>query len=157
MRTLAFALALVGLALLAGGCSDSGKRLTKPEFVRRANAICAKYEARVRSKMSGVPAGNESQLARAIEQVLPIIRKGNDELRSLKPPEDLQKRFDSWLRIADGEVDAADRLRTALRSKDRSAIQRSFAELQQKDTDQDRLARRELGLTGCASGSSSSS
>jgi hypothetical protein len=145
---------LVAVALVAGGCGSDGGRLTKAEFVQRANAICAKYEQRVQSRMAGIPAGDEEQLASSIEKVLPVIREGNDELRSLKPPESLQAHYDRWMRIADAEVAAANKLQDALRKGDRTAIQASFAELQTKDVDQDRLARQELGLNGCASGSS---
>jgi hypothetical protein len=148
-------LLLLALAALAGGCGNSnGKRLSKTEFVSRADAVCAKYEKRVQSQMSGVPAGDEKQLASSIQKVLPVIRKGNDELRSLKPPESLQSRFDRWMRIADAEVGAAQKLHDALRKNDQKAIQAAFKELQTKDAEQDRLARQELGLTGCASGSS---
>ncbi len=146
-------LAVAALALVAGGCKSNGKRLSKAEFVSRANAICAKYEKRVQSRMSGVPAGDEKQLAGSIEKVIPVIREGNDELRSLKPPESLRGRYGRWLGIADAEVAAAQKLHDALRQNDRTAIQAAFKELQTKDADQDRLARQELGLTGCASGS----
>lgn len=147
-------LAVAAAALVAGGCGSKDRRLTKAEFVKRANAICAKYEQRVRSRMAGIPAGNEKQLASSIEKVLPVIRKGNDELRSLKPPETLQARFDRWMGIADAEVAAASKLHDALRKSDQKAIQAAFGELQAKDENQDRLARQELGLNGCASGSS---
>ena len=140
--------------VLVTGCGGGGDRLTKDEFVRQANAVCAKYEQRVQSLMSGVPAGDEKQLASSIEKVLPVIRKGNDELRSLRPPESLQSSFDRWMGIADAEVTAAQNLRNALRSSDQQATQDAFEELQSKDVAQDRLARQELGLIGCASGSS---
>ena len=146
--------AVAALALIAGGCGNKDERLTKAEFVKQANAICAKYEQRVQKRMAGIPAGDEAQLASSIEKVLPVIREGNDELRSLKPPDGLQGHYDRWMKIADAEVAAASKLQNALRNGDRQAIQSAFAELQTKDVDQDRLARQELGLTGCASGSS---
>jgi hypothetical protein len=147
-------LAVAAVGLVAGGCGSDGQRLTKDEFVSDANAICAKWEKRVQSQMSGVPTGDEKQLASSIDKALPVIRKGNDELRSLTPPESLQGRFERWMEIADAEVDAARKLRDALRDNNRSAIQAAFIELQKKDVAQHRLARQELGLTGCASGSS---
>lgn len=154
MRAVTLLLALSALPLVAGGCGSKDKRLTKADFVKRANAICAKYEQRVQRRMAGIPAGNEKQLASSIAKVLPVIREGNDELRSLKPPEGLQGHYDRWMRIADAEVAAASKLQNALRTGDRKTIQSAFAELQTKDVDQDRLARKELGLNGCASGSS---
>ena len=148
------AVALAATVFAATGCGGSESRLSRSEFASQANAICAKYEQQVRKLMSGVPAGNEEQLAISITKVLPVIREGNDELRELRPPEDLQPRFDRWMRIADDEVGAAQELRDALRDNDRPAIQAAFGKLQAKDGDQDRLARQELGLTRCASGSS---
>jgi hypothetical protein len=145
---------LLVIALVSGCGSSNSKGLSKAEFVSQANAICAKYEKRVQSRMAGVPAGDQKQLARSIKNVLPLIRKGNDELRSLKPPGSLQSRFDSWMGLADAEVGAAQKLQDALDKNDIQAIQAAFKELQIKDAAQDRIARQDLGLTGCASGSS---
>jgi hypothetical protein len=149
-----FLVAVAALALVAGGCGSKSKRLSKAEFVSQANAICAKYEQRVRSRMAGIPAGNEQQLASSIEKVLPVIRRGNDELRSLKPPSSLQGSFNRWIEIADAEVAAASKLHDALRKQNLKATQAAFAELQTRDAAQDRLARQNLGLNGCASGAS---
>jgi hypothetical protein len=154
MRAVSLLLVMAVVALVPGGCGSKSGRLSKSEFVKQANAICAKYEQRVQKRMAGIPAGDEAQLARSIERVLPVIREGNDELRSLKPPDGLQGHYDRWMKIADAEVAAASKLQNALRKGDRQAIQSAFAELQTKDVDQDRLARQELGLNGCASGSS---
>jgi hypothetical protein len=154
MRAVSLLLVVTVVALVAGGCGSNGNRLSRAEFVKQANAICAKYEQRVQKRMAGIPAGDEAQLASSIEKVLPVIREGNDELRSLKPPDGLQGHYDRWMKIADAEVAAASKLQKALRKGDRQAIQSAFAELQTKDVDQDRLARQELGLNGCASGSS---
>jgi len=145
---------IAALGLVAAGCGSKSNRLSKAEFVSRANAICAKYEKRVQSRMAGVPAGDQKQLANSIGTVIPVIRKGNDELRSLKPPGSLQSRFDSWMGLADAEVGAAQKLQDALEKNDIQAIQAAFKELQAKDAAQDRIARQDLGLTGCASGSS---
>jgi hypothetical protein len=147
------AVAVLATTVVVAGCGGSD-RLTKSEFMSQADAICAKYERKIRSAMQGIPAGNEEQLASAIERVLPVIRTGNDELRDLKPPENLQDRYDRWMQIGDEEVTAAQKLHNALRDGDRQGVQSAFADLQRSDARQDRLAREELGLTGCASGAS---
>jgi hypothetical protein len=151
MRAAQGVLFVSGLALAVSACGGSD-RLTKSEFSSQADAICAKYEQKIRSAMQGVPAGDEAQLAGAIERVLPMIRTGNDELRELKPPENLQKRYDRWLQIGGDEVTAAQKLHDALRAGDRQGVQSAFTDLQKADARQDRLAREELGLDGCASG-----
>jgi len=152
LRVLAVPVVLA-TAVVVSACGASD-RLTKSEFVSQADAICAKYEQKIRSAMQGVPAGNETQLASAIERVLPVIRTGNDELRALKPPKNLQDGFDRWIQIGDNEVTAAQKLHNALRDGDRQGVRSSFGDLQKADAQQDQIAREELGLNGCASGSS---
>jgi sugar-specific transcriptional regulator TrmB len=137
-------------ALFVAGCSGSS-RLSRSEFVQRANAVCTKYEAKVTRAMAGINPGDQTQLAGAIDKALPVIREGNDELRALEPPEDLQERFDRWLRIADDEVAAATQLRDGLKKDDAKAVQRAFQKLQASDAAQDTVARKGLGLTRCAS------
>ena len=144
-------LALIG-ALLVAGCGGKS-RLSRSQFVERASAVCAKYEQKVTRAMAGINPGDQSQLAGAIDKALPVIREGNDELRALKPPADLQQRFDRWLRIADDEVAAAAQLRDALKKDDGKAVQSAFQRLRVSDADQDKVARKGLGLTRCASGS----
>jgi hypothetical protein len=146
-------LAVTVPAFVAAGCGGGSDRLTKSQFVTRADAICTKYEQRIQAAMRGVPAGNRTQLAGAIKRVLPVIRKGNDELRALSPPANLQDRYDRWMQIGDAEVEAAKKLHDALRDNDRRGVKTAFRQLQQRNADQDKLAREQLGLTGCASGS----
>jgi hypothetical protein len=142
------ALALVAVLAVAG-CGGSS-RLSRSEFVKRANAVCTEYEAKVTRAMAGINPGDQTQLASAIDKALPVIREGNDKLRALKPPEDLQQRFDRWLRIADNEVTAATQLRDGLKKDDAKAVQRAFEKLRVSDAAQDTVARRGLGLKRCA-------
>ncbi len=130
-----------------------GDRLTKAEFVEQANAVCAKYEQRVQQRWPAFPRrlGPAGQLHR---EGAAGDSRGQRRAPRAKPPEDLQGRYDRWMKIADAEVAAARKLHDALRKGDRQGMQSAFAELQTRDVDQDRLAREELGLTGCASGSS---
>jgi hypothetical protein len=143
---------LVLTAALVTGCGGTS-RLSRGQFAQRANGICVKYEQKVTRAMAGINPGDQSQLAGAIDKALPVIREGNDELRALKPPRQLEGRFDRWLKIADDEVVAARQLRDALKKNDRRAMQRAFQKLQASDADQDEVARKDLGLTRCASNS----
>ena len=137
------------MAGCGGGSGDS--RLSREDFVRQADSICTRYEKRVSNAMSGATAGSGSQLADAIDTVLPTIKAGNNELRKLSPPEELQQPFDRWIAIADQEVRAAVRLRDAIRANDPQAQRVAFTVLQRRDAQQDELARNELGLSACAS------
>ncbi len=140
-------------ALLVAGCGGGDARLSRSEFVQQANAICIKYEQKVTRAMAGVNPGDQSQLAAAIDKALPVIRAGNDELRALAPPRELQQRFDRWMKIAADEVAAATQLRDALKTNNSKAAQSAFGKLRASDADQDELARNGLGLSRCASSS----
>jgi hypothetical protein len=142
---------LLAVAVLVVAACGGSSRLSRSEFVQRANAVCTKYEQKVTRAMAGINPGDQTQLASAIGKALPVIREGNDELRALKPPEDLQQRFDRWLRIADDEVAAATELRDGLKKDDARAVQRAFQKLRVSDAAQDTVARKGLGLTRCAS------
>jgi hypothetical protein len=146
------AVALAG-ALLSAGCGGES-RLSRSQFVARANGICVEYEHKVTRAMAGIQPGDQSQLARAIGRALPVIRAGNDELRGLRPPRELERRFDRWLKIGEDEVAAATQLRDALKKNDPRAMQRAFRKLRTSDADQDEVARKGLGLARCASSSS---
>jgi hypothetical protein len=139
----------VAAVLVVSGCGAKS-RLSRAQFVQRANAICVHYEQKVTRAMAGINPGDQSQLARAIDEALPVIREGNDKLRALSPPKRLQEGFDRWLKIADDEVAAATQLRDALKSKDARKMQRAFQKLQASDAGQDRIAREDLGLSRCA-------
>jgi hypothetical protein len=141
---------LLAVAVFVAGCGGSS-RLSRSEFVQRANAVCTKYEQKVTRAMAGINPGDQTQLASAIGKALPVIREGNAELRALKPPEDLQQRFDRWLRIADDEVAAATELRDGLKKDDAKAVQHAFQKLRVSDAAQDTVARKGLGLSRCAS------
>jgi hypothetical protein len=139
----------IAAVLVVAACGGTS-RLSRAQFVQRANAVCVEYEQKVTRAMAGINPGDQSQLARAIDKALPVIREGNDKLRALSPPKQLQGRFDRWLKIADDEVAAAAQLRDALKSKDARKMQRAFQKLQRSDAGQDRIAREDLGLSRCA-------
>ena len=85
MRKVVLAAAVVGLV---SGCGGGSGRLSKAEYAKRADAICTKYNAKIRAlgrptAISGLPA--------YVDKALPLARKGDDELRALEPPKDEQR------------------------------------------------------------------
>jgi hypothetical protein len=141
-------------AVAAGGCGGGGSRLSRSEFVKRANAICARYEQKVRQATAGIQPGSNEQIVAAIDKAIPVIRDGNDELRALDPPRELEDGFAKWMKGSADEVAVTERLRDAIRKKDGSAARAALEQLRAKDARQDQLARKQLGISGCASASS---
>jgi hypothetical protein len=144
MRRFALAFAI---AALAAGCGGSG-RLSKAEYSKRADAICAKYNAKLKalSRPTSIAA-----LPAYVDQALPLARKGDDELRALKAPKDEEQTAKEWLDQSDSVVGSMERLRDAAKKGDRTGIQTALNEASSANRTANGLARR-LGLRVCAQG-----
>jgi hypothetical protein len=140
-------LAATGLAVvgLAAGCGGSGG-LSRAEYAKQADAICAKYNRRIEAlaRPSGV-GGISAFTAKAI----PIAQRGNDDLRELRPPKDERATAQEWIDLNDRVVEAIRRLGKAARRGDRAAIRKALREGNTLNGRARRLARR-LGLRVCA-------
>ena len=145
MRRACLALAVVSLA---AGCGGGSGRLSKQEYAKRADAICTKYNAKLKAlarptRISDLPA--------YVDRALPLARKGDDELRGLKPPKDEEQTAKEWLDQNDSVVGSMERLRDAAKKGDRAGIQTALNEASSANQTANRLARR-LGLRVCAQG-----
>src|SRR5919206_2485001 len=147
MRRFALASAVV-LAVVAAGCGGGSGRLSKAEYAKRADAICTKYNAKIRAlgrptSIPGLPA--------YVDEALPLARKGDDELRALEPPKDEEQTAKEWLDQNDSVVGSMERLRNAAKKGDRTGVQTALNEATSANQTANRLARR-LGLSVCAQG-----
>jgi hypothetical protein len=81
-------------ALGIGGCGSGGNAgnggngLSKAEFVRRAETICAKTSAKQRAILDAPQPDHSIERMKKIyaEQLVPTFREEIDQLRALKPP-----------------------------------------------------------------------
>ena len=140
-------LAGAAVVVLAAGCGGE-KRLSREEYSKRADAICSKYNAKI--KALGQP-GSIRALPRYVDRALPVARKGTEELRRLEPPKDEEKTANEWLDQNDSAVGALERLRDAAKHADRSGIQAALTEAAAANRAANRFAR-QLGLRICAQG-----
>ena len=145
MRRIVLAVVVAGLA---AGCGGGSGRLSKAESAKRADAICTKYNAKIQAlgrptAVSGLPA--------YVDKALPLARKGDDELRALKPPKDEAQTAKEWLDQNDSVVGSMERLRDAAKKGDRAGIQTALNEASSANRTANGLARR-LGLRVCAQG-----
>ena len=145
MRRFALAFAV---ATLAAGCGGGSGRLSKAEYAKRADAICTKYNAKL--KALARPTGI-SELPSYVKKALPLARKGDDELRALEPPKDEEQSAKEWLDQNDSVVGSMERLRDAAKKGDRTGIQTALNEASSANQTANRLAR-SLGLRVCAQG-----
>lgn len=140
-------LAVVVGAIVAG-CGGGSGRLSKAEYAKRSDAICTKYNAKLKALARPTSIG---ALPDYVDKALPLARKGDDELRGLKPPKDEERTAKEWLDQNDSVVGSMERLRDAAKKGDRAGIQTALNEATSANQTANRLARR-LGLRVCAQG-----
>jgi hypothetical protein len=143
-RTLGLAL-LVGC--LAAGCGGGGgDRLSQEEFQQQANAICEKYDKKIRAL--GSPQ-SPADIPAYVQKGVPLLRQGIAELRALNPPADVEDDYNRMLDETTKAIPAAEKLADAAKRNDAEAVQDALKEGQEADSASDELASK-LKLDGCA-------
>lgn len=113
--------ACAALAMIVGGCgggdeetSAAGAELSKAEFLKQGNAICAKgnkevskgYEAFAKERNLQNQEPTEELLAEAVEAVLlPSVTRQVEELRELGAPAGDEKQVDKILTAAEKAIE----------------------------------------------------
>ena len=99
------------LAAFAAGCGgDDDEALSKPEYVKQANAICERFNKQVEAEAEKTLAGVEREedltpeKARAfMEATLPKFESTVEDLKALEAPEGDQEAVDKIYAAADKE------------------------------------------------------
>ena len=142
--TALFVAALVATTAACGGGGDD--RLSQEEFQEQANAICGKYEQKL--KDLGSPS-SPADIPDFVRNGVPLLRQGLAELRALKPPADVQEDYDRMLDETAKAIPAAEDLAAAVDKTDVAGVQKASKALQQASDASDKIAL-ELGLDRCA-------
>ena len=152
MRSMRARLTFIALVLAVGAtasaCGGGDDRLSQEEFRQQANAICAKYDAKIQAL--GSPA-SPSEIPDFVRRGIPLLRQGIAELRALKPPAELEGDVDRMLDETAKAIPAAQSLVDAAEKGDAAAVQKAIAEAQAASDASDRLAT-DLELDKCAAG-----
>ena len=104
MRQAALALLTVLVLAACGGGGGGSSRLSKSEFDAKANAVCDKYEKKIKAVPQ--PSGTKD-IVSYIDKVLPILDEGTGKLDELNPPKEIESTVDEWRSIQHQEVDEA--------------------------------------------------
>jgi hypothetical protein len=145
-------IALVSLLLLAagGGCGDNSERLSKTEYTRQADGICARYDERLEAIERELErAASPEDAAKAIDRGIPIVQNGVEELRELEPPEELEEDVERWIDLNEENVESLEELRDAAAEGDAQRVREIATEGEETERRSDELARK-IGLEDCA-------
>ncbi|WP_354698270.1 hypothetical protein DSM112329_03938 [Paraconexibacter sp. AEG42_29] len=116
---------LAAIALLGAGCGsddDDGSSaggsadtaLAKAELAKQANAICRKFNARIKA----LPAPKtEKGLPAYFDKALPITQEAGRELKALEPADDVKATWDGLLKDYDTLVATTAKATAALKAK----------------------------------------
>lgn len=137
------------LLALAGGCGGR-ERLSKPEYTRQADAICAKYDEQLEPVERELGrADSPEDAARAIDRAIPIVKEGVAKLRRLEPPEELEDDVDRWLELNEESARSLEELRDAAREGETQRVAEIATRGEETERRSDELAR-QIGLVECA-------
>ena len=146
MRRAPLGLLTLALVVLAAACGG-GNDLTKAQFVKQADAICQKYDA----KISAVPRPQSlNDVGQYMDRVIPLFKDEVDAIDGLKPPKEIEGRVDGMVASARKTVTAAEDLRDAAKKKDEAAVRKALHDGQAASASSDKAAR-DLGLKRCGS------
>ena len=136
-------------ALLLSGCGKSGSKhgLSPLAYARRADAVCAPYNAqtaRLNARGSAVV-----RLARIGEQTRVLLERAVGRLRALPLPRGEETRARQWLRSLDRLRRDVVAIRDAARANDLRGVRRLVPGATRDNRRSDALANR-LGATTCS-------
>lgn len=137
----------VTAVLAAVGCGG-GNRLSKAEFTTKVNGLCSKYETKIDAATRDV-GDSPAEIGKAVDKAIPIFDEALADFDAVKPPKDLDSRYDDWKKTNDEQLKAIKALGAAAKKNDQQGAQSAVARLDTLNKDSSRLAN-ELGLKRCA-------
>ena len=140
--------ALIALAAVAAGCGEDAEQLTAPELVNRGDRICADAQRRF-TEIQNRSASNSVEVADQTQELLDVATDEVNELRNLRPPDELREAYDSYLQAASRVVDLLERGRDAAEDRDSDEFLQAREEANASEAERAKLARA-VGFQVCA-------
>jgi hypothetical protein len=138
----------VAITLLAACGGGGTSRLSKPEYVRGADAICRRSNTKIDAL--GAPDQHEPTAEeKAIGELIDIQRVALADLRQLAAPEADQATLGKWLGLVNQTVDQMQAVRSALKAGDSAGVTAANAKGRALNDQADQIARG-YGLKQCS-------
>ena len=133
------------------GCGGGSERVSAAELMERADAICAK-ERSTFARIQAHPPPNASVAADQTGELIQATEDANSDLRSLKPPEELEAAYDRYLEARGRAVDQMKRGKDAADDQEPTAYGAAQAAVARDATQRRKLAQA-LHLKICSASS----
>jgi hypothetical protein len=144
--TLPIALTMGGVI----GCRGGSEEISAEELVAKGDEICTEERDRF-DEIQSVPLTSPSVGAKQAEELLAAAESAQDDLRDLKPPEEIRDSYNSYLDARDEVGDLLERGREAALEKDGRAFGKAQEEAAAGAGKREKLAR-EVGFKVCSHG-----
>lgn len=139
---------LAAAALGAPGCGEDSEQVTPDELVSRGDAICAEGQRRF-ARMQADPPATAAVAADQTGELLEIATDSLNELRSIRPPDELRERYDAYLEARSRALELLEQGRDAAEDKDADAYAAAQTKAAAEQGERLRLARA-VGFRVCS-------
>jgi hypothetical protein len=139
---------LAGALLAAAGCGEDADRVSAEELISRGDAICAEGQERFAELQADAPS-TAAVAAEQAEALLAVATDSLNELRTIRPPEELQDRYEAYLDARTRALELLEEGRDAAEDKDAGAYGAAQAKAADEQRDRLRLARA-VGFEVCS-------
>jgi hypothetical protein len=147
-RFLAAIAVLAVAAPAAAGCGDDAEQVSAQELVQRGDEICAEGRREFAEIQSQAPP-NASAAADQTDQLVAIATDELNELREIRPPDELQERYEAYLAARGRALSLLEQGRDAAEDKDADAYGKAQAEAAAAQPERLKLARA-VGFKQCS-------
>src|SRR5438552_7110055 len=96
--------ACCGVVMLVAGCGGGGGRLSSAAYVQHASSICARADRAI-ARVHLASSEDDAATAHAVARIVVIQRASIDDLRELRPPEQLVGLDQRWIALLDQSTD----------------------------------------------------
>jgi hypothetical protein len=149
MRFRLGALVALGVAALVAGCGGGGggDRLSKEEYIAKADAICKEADDKITAL--GEPQSFE-ELANLASEAVTIGEEELSALRALQPPEADEATLNSAYELIGRQLEIAGQIAAAAKEGDQAKIQELIDQATPLQDEARKIAE-DYGLTECGS------
>lgn len=142
------AISVAALAVAAGGCGEDGEQVSAEELIARGDRICAEGQKRFAEVQATAPA-SAAIAAEQTDELLQIATESLNELRNIRPPDELRERYDAYLEARGRALELLEQGRDAAAAKDAEAYGEAQARAAAEQRERLRLARA-VGFKTCS-------
>ena len=141
-------LAVALAAAAASGCGGDTEQVNVEELIERGDEICAEGRQRFDEVQAQAPA-NAAAAADQTDELVVIATDELNELRNIRPPDELRERYDRYLEARGRALELLEQGRDAAQDKNADAYARAQAKAAAEQPERLKLARA-VGFKVCS-------